>query len=208
MKLKIVSFDVDGTLVDQKFNQIIWEKEIPQLVSRKEKWSFEKAREFCVKEYEKVGDRNLHWYDIKYWLDRFGIKKKAIDILKKWENAIEVYPDVIPVLKELKRRGYKLIIITGMPRIFLGEKTHKFNSYFDRIFSTISDFKRVKSPEIYLLISKKIGEEPSSFLHIGDHPALDFEFSRQAGYRSLLIERDGKNHSNSIESLEEIFNFL
>jgi FMN phosphatase YigB (HAD superfamily) len=35
--LKIISFDVDGTLVDLEYNNLVWFKEIPQLVAQKYK---------------------------------------------------------------------------------------------------------------------------------------------------------------------------
>jgi len=33
--IKIVSFDVDGTLVKEDFNDLIWQKEIPSLYAQK-----------------------------------------------------------------------------------------------------------------------------------------------------------------------------
>ncbi len=208
MKIKVISFDVDGTLVEQRFNDIIWEHEIPMKVAERRGWDFERAKEFCLSEYRKLGDKDLRWYDIEYWLKRFRIETPAIEILQKWENYIRVYPDVLTTLERLTRKGFQLIIITCMPRIFLKEKIYKFDSYFKKIFSTISDFRKVKSPEVYLHISKDITIEPSSILHVGDHPLLDYEFSRQAGYESLLIERDGKTHKESIQRLEEIFHYI
>jgi len=207
-KIQVISFDVDGTLVDQKFNDLIWEQEIPASVAQKKGWSLEKARDFCLSEYQKVGEKDLRWYDIEYWLRRFAIEKPAIEILKKWEKSILVYPDVLPTLERLKRENFKTIIVTCMPRIFLKEKIQKIDSYFARVFSTISDFQKVKSPEIYLHISIIIHCQPSSILHIGDHPLLDYEFPSQAGWQNLLIERKEKTKEYSIQKLEEIFQFI
>ena len=207
-KIQVISFDVDGTLVDQKFNDLIWEQEIPTLVAQKKSWSLDKAREFCLSEYQKVGEKDLRWYDIEYWLRRFAIKKPAIEILKKWEKSILVYPDVLPVLEKLKGKSLRTIIITCMPRIFLREKIHKFDSYFEKVFSTISDFQQVKSPEVYSNVLEIIHCEPSSILHVGDHPLLDYEFSRQAGYESLLIERGKRTRKGAVQGLEEILEFI
>ncbi|NOZ64774.1 MAG: HAD family hydrolase [Caldiserica bacterium] len=205
MEINVISFDIDGTLVEQKFNDIIWEYEIPMQVAESKGWALEEAKNYCKDEYRKLGDKDLRWYDIEYWLKRFGIKTPAIDILRKWEKSIKVYPDVFPTLKRLAEDGLRLIVITCMPRIFLKEKIYKFDSFFERVFSTISDFKKVKAPEVYRHIAQEILAEPASILHVGDHPVLDYEFSRQAGYKSLLIERNGKTRPESIQNLEEIF---
>ncbi len=207
-KIRVISFDVDGTLVDQRFNEIIWENDIPALVAERKGWNFTKAKDFCFSEYEKLGDKDMRWYDIEYWLERFNISTSAIDIFKKREESIIVYPDVFPVLEELKRKGLRIIIITCMPRIFLKEKIRKFDSHFEKVFSTISDFNKVKSPEIYLHVSEIIETSPSTILHIGDHHTLDYEFSIEAGYHSLLIEREKKTKEFSISNLKEIFDSL
>jgi putative hydrolase of the HAD superfamily len=207
-EIRVISFDVDGTLVDQRFNEIIWENDIPALVAERKGWNFTKAKDFCFSEYEKLGDKDMRWYDIEYWLERFNISTPAIDIFKKREESIIVYPDVFPVLEELKRKGLRIIIITCMPRIFLKEKIRKFDSHFEKVFSTISDFNKVKSPEIYLHVSEIIETSPSTILHIGDHHTLDYEFSIEAGYHSLLIEREKKTKEFSISNLKEIFDSL
>ncbi len=204
MGIKIISFDVDGTLVDQRFNDIIWEEEIPRQVAMIRGWDFEQAKDYVLREYSRIGDKDIRWYDINYWLKKFGISSPARDILKKWEKEIRVYPDVLPVLTRLKER-FKLIIITCMPRIFLDEKIHTFSHLFERVFSTISDFKEVKSPSLYRRIAQILGVPPGDILHIGDHPVLDVAFSREAGYRSLLISRNGKREG-ALETLEEVWN--
>ncbi len=207
-KIHVVSFDVDGTLIDQRFNDLIWENDIPALVAQKRGCHFLEAKDFCLCEYRKLGDKDLRWYDVQYWLKKFDISLSAKDIFKKREQFIIVYQDVLPVLERLKRQGFKIIVITCMPRIFLKEKIQKFDSHFDEVFSTVSDFQKVKSPELYVHISKLIKTSPSDIVHIGDHHTLDYEFSLKAGYKSILIERKNKTKDFSISHLEEIFNFL
>lgn len=207
-KIHVISFDVDGTLVDQKFNDLIWENDIPILVAERRKWDFKKAKDFCLSEYKKLGDKDLRWYDVEYWLEKFDIPTPAKDVFNKREQSIIVYPDVLPVLEKLKKKGFRIIVITCMPRIFLKEKIRKFDFHFEQVFSTISDFKKVKSPEIYLRVSQLIETSPSDILHIGDHHTLDYEFSIEAGYKSILIEREKKTKKFSISNLEDIFNFL
>ncbi|MCK4905488.1 HAD family hydrolase [bacterium] len=207
-KIHVISFDVDGTLVEQKFNELIWENDIPALVAGSRKWDFEQAKDFCLSEYAKLGDKDLRWYNIEYWLEKFNLPISAKEIFKKREKSIVVYSDVLPVLEKLKKQGFKIIVITCMPRIFLKEKIQKFDRHFDEVFSTVSDFKQVKSPEIYLHVSNLIKSSPSDILHIGDHHTLDYEFSLEAGYKSILIQREEKTKDFSISNLQEIFNFL
>lgn len=207
-KTKVISFDIDGTLIDQRFNNFIWENDIPALVAEKQKCDFAQAKDFCLREYAKLGDKDLRWYEIEYWLEKFDISIPAKEIFKRRENSIIVYDDVVPILEQLKKHGFRIIVITSMPRIFLREKIQKFEHYFDEVFSTISDFRQVKSPQLYAHIAELIKTSASDILHIGDHHVLDYECSLQAGYTSILIEREKKTKDFSITHLEEIFDFL
>ena len=205
-KIQIISFDLDGTLVDQKFNDIIWEREIPRLYAKKKGIEFIQAKDYVIREYKKIGEKDLRWYDLEYWLQRFKIDVPPLAILKKWRREIKVYPDVLPVLKELKKRKYHLIIITCMPRIFLKEKVSGLDTYFERIFSTISDFQQVKNARVYRKIADLLKVPPSSILHVGDHPQLDYQEAKEAGFQVFLLRRGKKKESPS--SLKELLNFL
>ena len=72
-KIKVVSFDADGTLVTPDFSQAVWYEGVPSLYARKNGISFQEAKAFIEKEYQVVGDCRVEWYDIKYWLQRFGL---------------------------------------------------------------------------------------------------------------------------------------
>ena len=49
--LKVVSFDVVGTLVDFHYEDYVWKQAIPQLYARTEGVSFDEAKEYVLKEY-------------------------------------------------------------------------------------------------------------------------------------------------------------
>ena len=72
-KVKVVSFDAEGTLVTPYFSQAIWHEEIPALYAQNRGISFEQANKFVQHEYELIGEQRIEWYDIKYWFRRFDL---------------------------------------------------------------------------------------------------------------------------------------
>lgn len=54
---KIISFDMDGTLVDSEFTDWVWLHGIPKLYARKKGLSFDEAKALVVEEYQRVGGR-------------------------------------------------------------------------------------------------------------------------------------------------------
>jgi len=205
--LKIISFDVDGTLVDLEYNDLIWFKEIPELVAKKKKISFEKSLKFVHEEYAKLGEHNLSWYDINYWISYFGIEISPDKIFEKYEPQVKIYPEVIPLLEELKKK-YILIVITAMPREFLIPKMKNLEKYFKFSFSALSDFKELKNSEIYSKISKALKVPPKQILHIGDHWEFDYLAARKAGMNAIYLDRSnikkGKFIINSLGEAKKI----
>ncbi len=202
--LKIISFDVDGTLVDLEYNDLIWFKEIPELVAKKKKISFEKSLKFVHEEYTKLGEHNLNWYDINYWISYFGLEISPNKIFEKYESQVQIYPEVIPLLEEL-RKNFILIVITAMPREFLIPKMKKLEKYFKFSFSALSDFKELKNSEIYSKISKALKVHPEQILHIGDHWEFDYLAARKAGMNAIYLDRSNTKKGNFVvNNLTEI----
>jgi putative hydrolase of the HAD superfamily len=202
--LKIISFDVDGTLVDLEYNDLIWFKEIPELVAKKKKIIFEKSLKYVHEEYDKLGEHNLNWYDIDYWISYFGLEISPNKIFEKYEPQVQIYPEVIPLLEELKK-NFILIVITAMPREFLIPKMKKLEKYFKFSFSALSDFKELKNSEIYSKISKALKVCPEQILHIGDHWEFDYLAAQKAGMNAIYLDRSNtKKGKFIISSLEEV----
>jgi len=205
--LKIISFDVDGTLVDLEYNDLIWFKEMPELVAKKKKISFEKSLKYIHEEYNKLGEHNLNWYDINYWVTYFGLKISPKNILEKYESQVKIFPEVIPLLEELKK-NFILMVITAMPREFLIPKMKKLEKYFKFSFSALSDFKELKNSELYSKISKALDIHPEQILHIGDHWEFDYLAAQKAGMNAIFLDRSnikkGKYIINSLEEAKKI----
>lgn len=117
----IISFDMDGTIADMNFDNILWQEEIPKLYAEKNKVSFEKAKKLCWNEYCRVGDEDLRWYDVKYWLEHFELKKEWQHLMNDLKHHINLYPEAKEVIKELSKK-HKLIIISNATREFLDLK--------------------------------------------------------------------------------------
>ena len=205
--LKIISFDVDGTLVDLEYNDLIWFKEIPELVAKKKKIIFKKSLKYVHEEYDKLGEHNLNWYDINYWISYFGLEISPNKIFEKYEPQVQIYPEVIPLLEELKK-NFILIVITAMPREFLIPKMKKLEKYFKFSFSALSDFKELKNSEIYSKISKALKVRPEQILHIGDHWEFDYLAAQKAGMNVIYLDRSntkkGKFIINSLRETKKI----
>ncbi|MEM2934349.1 MAG: HAD family hydrolase [Methanocellales archaeon] len=201
---KIISFDVRGTLTTPRFTDLIWEEAIPKLYSEKTGIDLNSAKSYVFREYEKIGEDRIEWYDIKYWFKHFGLGDNYRKLLKSYSHEVSYYPEVREVLENLnknrnKNKKYELIIISNAAREFLEVELEGIEDYFSYIFSAPSDFNQIKkTPSFYLDICNILKVKPSEVTHIGDNWFFDYIIPREVGIEAFYLERQGKKQGEFI----------
>lgn len=211
MMVEIISFDLDGTLVSEKFADAVWFKEIPRLYSEKFGLPLKTTIRKIKEEYEAVGDAKPEWYDIKFWIKKFKLGVGYLQIFRRCLPALTLYPEAISALKKLEKK-YELILITNAAREFLDfELKHlKIGKFFTHTFSSISDLGVTrKNSALYTKIVHICKTDPRDILHVGDHFIYDYLEAKRAGLKSLYLDRKGKRRGpETIKNLTEVGRLL
>ena len=202
--IEVVSFDMERTLVDSRFSDLVWEVDIPGLYAEQRGISLEAAREHVLGEYREVGDERPEWYDVGYWFRRLGLQGDWRELLERRRDACRVYPEARGVLERL-RDGYVLIVTSNTIREFLEVQLGDLSGFFTHIFSAPSDFGEVKkSAEFYRRICRITGTDPGAMAHVGDHLKFDYEAPRQLGIHAYYLDRSGEAEGDHVvHDLEE-----
>lgn len=116
--IKYISFDMDGTLLNEEFDKLIWNEEIPKLYAKKNNLDIETAKKEVYKDYfqDITKEKIENWTNIDFWFKRFELNNWK-GLLKDLKDILCIYDDVEPILKYLSKK-YKLIIITHAINIF------------------------------------------------------------------------------------------
>jgi len=206
--VKVVSFDMDGTLIRKDYVEHVWLEAIPELYARKNGMEIEDAKEYVMNEYLKVGEAAIEWYDIKYWLKKFEIDCDWRELLESHAYMLKLYPEVNEVLENL-RGEHKLIIISNAAHEFIEVESRVLglNKKFKHIFSAVTDFGNTKkSSDIYQKICGILGIENEEMVHVGDNYEFDYVAPSKAGIRAFYLDRDGSmgsNGENVVKNLKE-----
>lgn len=207
---KIISFDLDGTLVHSDYGNMVWNRGMPEEYANKYGLSFEKAQQEIMTQYWAIGDTDLLWYDIEYWLDKFGLRISPDILLNRFESFIMLKPNVETVLKDLSRR-YRLIVASNAARIFV-EKELSYTGigrYFDHIVSATTDYRIVKKQEgFYRKLCADLDIYPGELVHIGDHLVFDYETPMSLGIDAFYVSHDGTPHDRTIHDFIELLGLL
>jgi putative hydrolase of the HAD superfamily len=206
---KMISFDVGGTLVDHNFTEIVWNTGIPKLYAEKTGVDIEDARKRIAVEYDAIGRADIRWYTLQYWLDLFDLDSSPIELFELFKNEIRIYPEVFTVLEDLEKQ-YDLIVVSGHPKNMLLFEIEKLLHYFRHIFSSVTDFNKVrKTSDVYSQVCASLEIKPEEVLHIGDDKQYDLVAPREAGIRAVYLDRSGREKEVfALKDLVELQEYL
>ena len=203
---KIISFDLDGTLVTMDYVDAVWLEKIPQLYAEKYGISYDEAKRVVEKEYLKIGPEALEWYDIKYWIKKFDLGTSWKDILLSCKDKLKLYPEAKEVLERLSEEN-QLIIISNAANEFIEIEMEALGlkKYFSAIFSAVSNFgKTKKDKEVYEKVCNELGANKDKIIHVGDNYEFDYLAAKQAGIKAYYLDRKGNmNGSYVVRDLKE-----
>jgi putative hydrolase of the HAD superfamily len=155
-----------------------------------------------VEEYLKVGEGGIEWYDIKYWFKFFKLEQSWKDLMERYVDKIDIYPDINPLLDRLRGK-FPLVLTSNAGREFIDVEMEAtgLRKYFDRIFSATSDFGEVKKTMgFYQRICQILGARPQEIVHVGDHYEFDYLVPRSLGIHAFYLDRSGERKGDFVIS--------
>ena len=208
--IRIISFDLDGTLVDGRYGNMVWLEGVPACYAERYGMTFDDALKEVRRAYDSVGESHLLWYDIGYWLARFDLTLSIPDLLERYSSHIRLLPHVSEVVAELASR-YRLAIASNAARLFVEKELGQtgIGRYFDTVVSATSDFCMVKKEEaFYRRLCETLGVTAGEVAHVGDHRIFDFEVPRLAGIDSYHYDPSGGGSDGVIGDFRELLERL
>lgn len=202
---RIISFDVEGTLVTHHFTRYVWQSAVPRLYARRHGLTLEEAEATVLSEYLSIGMGRSEWFDIDYWLRRFGLGEPE-PLIETHRPLIEYYPEVMRVLDALAGR-YTLVAASSTPLRFLHYILHDIEHRFSGVFSATSRFGKTKDPEFFSWMCTELNVGAADVVHIGDSWKGDYLSASAAGMVALYLERS-RNEGSALGTLEDLLPLL
>jgi len=203
--IKVVFFDLDETLYDYGSVRRIANQRVAELVEKLGIISsdvFIRTLRRITKEfYEKyqglpaLFDRKNRFREVFKALN-IDVSEEIVTRLadEYWNfvyQRIKPYPDVVPVLEFLKKRGYRLGIISdGLIDVQLNRiRALKLEKYFDIFTFSEEVGKNKPALEIFQLALRKANCSPSEAVMVGDNVKTDIVGANRIGMISIWIRR-------------------
>ena len=124
-----------------------------------------------------------------------------------------LYDDVLPVLRELKRRGFIVAVLSNTPwgcpsSIWKTELTrYGLSEYIDAAVCCYDVGWRKPDPRPFKYLLEMLKAQPEECLFVGDDPRWDIEGPKALGMKTLLIDRT-KCNPDAAHGLDEVLEIL
>lgn len=191
MAVTTISFDMNGTVTEGRFVDLVWGEGVPGLYARTTGLPLEKAKALVFAEYAKVGELRTDWYDIRYWFRHLGLGEDWRSLLMAYRDEVAPFPEAAEVLEDM-RRDYRLVVTSNASRDFMDIELAAagLDGYFSHLFSCTSDFDEVKkTPQVYARVCQALSIAPQQMAHVGDHRLFDFEAPAGLGIMAFHLDR-------------------
>lgn len=116
----------------------------------------------------------------------------AASTMIRWQSYIQLDPDAIPVLTELRHRSFRVGVLSNFddtPHVLRLLEDSALTPLLDAI--VVSDQVGLKKPDtrIFQHALSILGSPADRTAFIGDHPEQDFAGAEGAGLHAILIDR-------------------
>jgi putative hydrolase of the HAD superfamily len=169
--IDIVLLDMDGTLLDLRFDNYFWLEVIPQRYAERHHMSVERAREVLNPRFvAKQG--TLDWYCIDFWtqdlsLDVAGLKREL-------REQVGFLPGAEQFLQALKARAMKTALVTNAHHESLAVKAKQtdLTRYFDHVVSSHRYGYPKENGSFWECLQRELNFDPARALFVDDSLAV------------------------------------
>jgi 5'-nucleotidase len=166
-----VLLDMDGTLLDLRFDNWFWQELIPRRYAAANGLDLAQTQELLAPKFIEVRG-TLQWYCIEYWsrelgLDIGSIKREAL-------GKVSFLPGAEEFLSRLRDSGKRRVLVTNAHPATLSLKSEQvaLTQYFDACYSTHPFARPKEDAEFWPRLAAEERFQPQRTLFVDDSLAV------------------------------------
>ena len=206
-----VLLDMDGTLLDLRFDNYFWLEIIPERYAERHGLSVEAARQFLKPIFaERQG--TLDWYCTDFWTRELSLN--IAEMKHELREHVRFLPGAEEFLRALRGHGARVALVTNAHRDSLKVKAAQTGllNYFDVVFSSHNFGVPKEHPTFWPQLQAALGFEPRRTLFVDDsHSVLAAAKRFGIGHIFAISKPDStldRRHVTEFLSVEQVSHLL
>lgn len=193
-EIKAVLFDFDDTLQDRalafwRYTEEFFDTYFPALDETERR---RRQEQMVVEQKGGYVDYVAYFRSLKEdwgWQDGPTPEELTTECRYRFSMHTALYPDALSVLRECRRRGYKVGIITNGLRLLQNRKLDicGIRSLLDLSLVSGDEGVHKPDPELFCRAAALMGVSPADCIYVGDHPVNDVRGALAAGMTPVYI---------------------
>jgi putative hydrolase of the HAD superfamily len=169
--IDIVLLDMDGTLLDLRFDNYFWLEVIPRRYAERHGLSVERAREVLNPRFvAKQG--TLDWYCIDFWTQDLSLD--VAQLKRELSDQVSFLPGAEQFLQVLRTRAARTALVTNAHHESLAVKAKQtdLTRYFDHVISSHRYGYPKENGSFWECLQRELNFDPARALFVDDSLAV------------------------------------
>lgn len=162
-----VLLDMDGTLLDLRFDNWFWQEHVPAVYARAHGLGADEALATLMPRFEAARGR-LDWYCIEYWSRELGLDIPAIK--REVREQVAWIPGAEAFLARLRARGKRRVLVTNAHPQTLAIKDEHADlvGHLDAVYSSHPFGAPKEDPAFWPRFAAELRFDPARTLFVDD----------------------------------------
>ena len=199
-KISTLFLDMDGTLLDLRFDNHFWLEHVPLRYSEKHGHSVDQAKQELYGRYRSM-EGTLQWYCVDYWSEELGLDIAALK--EELVHLISIHPHVVDFLGSTRTMGKRIVLLTNAHVKSVDVKLARtgLGQYFDRIIVSHALGEPKESARFWPLLNEYEPHDRRSTLLVDDNVNV-LRAAARSGIAHLFAVKRPDTGGDAIDSGE------